>query len=629
MSKKNEGIGINPLHIRFFTNINNNEVKLLTRDMIHLEKEEDGEENTESTLEKENSSDYPFFTDSVFIPANKFINISRKKQLDILFNKLRFKKMIKSLGEPSKNPQDRAINAKENIITILNVLFPTSFPIRSNLRRTFSENIKQTVANMDIEDGNDIVSTLLEFFGEKELDFGYLKENSVYTVTKITVIDDLINDPFFKELINNGINFENWKIKKIEEIKKKISILQKDVTNIVNTIFDDFKKEINNENSSIGNLWEQIKKPGGPLNKTASQPRTLMVPIINELLKLNKENIDDIMNNFLKLYILNKRSSTQSPYIPSTLEDFGKNNQTFGTLLDNSFEYNVQKKFLTTLEDLSVASKILKKFKNKEEKEKNKQRNLVDKKVNEKILSLKEFESFLSLLKKYKSPNRTYGNNKLNAIMKNIGSNMNEFMQLLIFAKKLSGEEKPNSKLLSNSTMIDKLETGVMTVSEKADTEKKNILEEKKNQYYDVLINLECINGVVDNDNIESVKCPYRNLFLLALLDELKNIENKNPILFYNTIEAINMKDLENPQTPTQSGGYPNVKSARRKKTGGFNENKNKYYSLRSINYDKKKVKKEKRTKRNRRMYKSLTSEESVNKSLKRRKSLNNKFKTL
>ena len=34
-----------------------------------------------------------------------------------------------------------------------------------------------------------------------------------------------------------------------------------------------------------------------------------------------------------------------------------------------------------------------------------------------------------------------------------------------------------------------------------------NTFEPKKNQYYDVLINLECINGVVDNDNIESVKC--------------------------------------------------------------------------------------------------------------------------
>ena len=74
-STLNQIIGIQPLKIRFITNVNDNQPILFTRDKIHLEtNENDDEEAFAATL-----SEYPFFTDQVFIPANQLIKLSKKK----------------------------------------------------------------------------------------------------------------------------------------------------------------------------------------------------------------------------------------------------------------------------------------------------------------------------------------------------------------------------------------------------------------------------------------------------------------------------------------------------------------------------------------------------------------------
>ena len=70
-STLNQIIGIQPLKIRFITNVNDNQPILFTRDKIHLEtNENDDEEAFAATL-----SEYPFFTDQVFIPANQLIKL--------------------------------------------------------------------------------------------------------------------------------------------------------------------------------------------------------------------------------------------------------------------------------------------------------------------------------------------------------------------------------------------------------------------------------------------------------------------------------------------------------------------------------------------------------------------------
>lgn len=203
-STLNQTIGIQPLKIRFITNINDNEPILLTRDKIHLEtNENEDQEELATTL-----SEYPFFTDQVFIPANLLIKLSRNKQINTLFNKDEFRKLISTLPNPTINIDEQNANSKNNLDTILSVLLPTSFPIRTNIHKTFSENIKNTNLDITTDNGDDVFSLFQQLVGNDELDFGYLSNNGIYSVTKITIINDIINDPIFKELILSGINFQ-------------------------------------------------------------------------------------------------------------------------------------------------------------------------------------------------------------------------------------------------------------------------------------------------------------------------------------------------------------------------------------------------------------------------------------
>ena len=218
----NESIGIQPIHIRFSTNSNNNDSKqILMRNMIYLPpKEDEDEDNSEIDPMKKNESNqnvsqFPLFTDQVRLSVSKLLKLPRKKQVEMFFDKDSFKKLIGSSF--TKDLDERNENAEHNLRTMLQILLPTIFPIHANMTETFSENMKNISVNVPNISKNSSVFTLLSDFMGKENDYGYLNIGKQYTVTKITLINDIINDPIFSNLIQPSINFKKWRI---ETIKK-------------------------------------------------------------------------------------------------------------------------------------------------------------------------------------------------------------------------------------------------------------------------------------------------------------------------------------------------------------------------------------------------------------------------
>ena len=82
-------------------------------------------------------------------------------------------------------------------------MFPISFPINSNIRETFSENIEDTIINLNTDENESIFSTLTDFIEQAENEYSYCNLNQPYTISKVTLINDMINDPIFSELIQN------------------------------------------------------------------------------------------------------------------------------------------------------------------------------------------------------------------------------------------------------------------------------------------------------------------------------------------------------------------------------------------------------------------------------------------
>ena len=66
--------------------------------------------------------------------------------------------------------------------------------------------------------------------------------------------------------------------------------------------------------------------------------------------------------------------------------------------------------------------------------------------------------------------------------------------------------------------MIDNLKTGVMSVREKINDSKKDEkidpLKQQTKLYYDCFVNFELIEGLLNDDVVELIECPYRNNFL-------------------------------------------------------------------------------------------------------------------
>ena len=114
--------------------------------------------------------------------------------------------------------------------------------------------------------------------------------------------------------------------------------------------------------------------------------------------------------------------------------------------------------------------------------------------------------------------------------------------------------------------------------------------------YYDCFVNFELIEGLLNDDVVELIECPYRNNFLVTIYNDLKTSENKNPLLFYNNIPVFDMAKYTQKNRSTKGskkikGGFiprgtslasSSPKTASKKYTRKRRKNRRNKYSLRS-----------------------------------------------
>jgi hypothetical protein len=186
------------------------------------------------------------------------------------------------------------------------------------------------------------------------------------------------------------------------------------------------------------------------------------------------------------------------------------------------------------------------------------------------LIQYTELKTFINETKKYTGRNRQYSNKLLTEIFSKIETNMEEFIEFIDFINEIRIEgSKPKEEILNNSIMTDRLKTGVMSVITSSNTEKEDNIGLNEQANYDTSIYLDIIDGIVNDDNINDVKCPYRNKMLNSMYSNLKYNEDKNPVLYY----------IEQPfdMGQTQKGGKISnkkrtCKKRHCKKIGGYPE---------------------------------------------------------
>lgn len=594
----NESIGIQPVHIRFSTNSNNDSTQILTQNMIYLPPNEDKEDkeenetiNTDKNKDSSNKNEsYPLFTDQARISVSKLVKLPREKQIETFFIKNDFKKLIGSSF--TKDVDERNENAEHNLRTMLQIFFPTIFPIQANMTETFSEKMKNVLAAPNVESNNSNLFSLLANFMGKENDYGYLNIGKQYTVTKIILINDIINDQLFKNLIQPSINFQAWRNETIQKYTENSTDIMTKIKTLIQKHFNDMKSSLKKQGEDPYKDLEKIKNTNSAINREAGHPPRLLVPYFDTLLNTEITNVKTIVDMFIEFYKLNNAAPNDKPnYIPYSIKTLPG----FNDLLENSIKYKIDAELLNAITNMEVAINYLTKI-----KEKDKISNYVDKTVAEKIKTFTHLETFVQMIKEFRSPIRFYSNKQLTTLFNDTGKNIQPFMEFIEFLRKIVIEDKPEDKLLSNTTLIDNLKTGVMSVREKINDSKKDEkidpLKQQTKLYYDCFVNFELIEGLLNDDVVELIECPYRNNFLVTIYNDLKTSENKNPLLFYNNIPVFDMAKYTQKNRSTKGskkikGGFiprgtslasSSPKTASKKYTRKRRKNRRNKYSLRS-----------------------------------------------
>jgi hypothetical protein len=364
------------------------------------------------------------------------------------------------------------------------------------------------------------------------------------------------------------------------------------IKTLIQKHFNEMKSSLQNPDGDSYKDLEKIKRTNSAINREAGHPPRLLVPHFDTLLNTEITNVKTIVDMFIEFYKLNNAAPNDKPnYIPYSIKTLPG----FNDLLENSIKYKIDAELLNAITNMEVAINYLTKI-----KEKDKNSNYVDKTVGEKIKTFTHLETFVQMIKEFRSPIRFYSNKQLTTLFNDTGKNIQPFMEFIEFLRKIVIEDKPEDKLLSNTTLIDNLKTGVMSVREKINDSKKDEkidpLKQQTKLYYDCFVNFELIEGLLNDDVVELIECPYRNNFLVTIYNDLKTSENKNPLLFYNNIPVFDMAKYTQKNRSTKGskkikGGFiprgtslasSSPKTASKKYTRKRRKNRRNKYSLRS-----------------------------------------------
>jgi len=113
--------------------------------------------------------------------------------IQFFFDKDVFIKQLQNIREnENQNEHETNLIIRENIMTMLYLLFPTGFPSQENIHNSYDI--------LTMNESNHILSGISKIF--KPVDYSYLKINgSIYTTSRVVWLNDLFNEPNFTNLL--------------------------------------------------------------------------------------------------------------------------------------------------------------------------------------------------------------------------------------------------------------------------------------------------------------------------------------------------------------------------------------------------------------------------------------------
>lgn len=217
---------IEELKIMLYTNIPSNRLLPFTRKLLS---------HPEITTTTIDLNDYPYFTFDVKYPKGQMQYLRYQERVETFFNKQLFseylfaysKKTLVSKDDDSYyTERDKII--EHNIMTMIEILFPTKFPVITDIHTSYDKIM-----------GNSSFSRMI-LNPIKPKYFSHLKINGKdYTFKKNVWLNDFLNHPLYRKLLEDYRKFWVWSL---EERARWKTVIDKEIKNNINMLEDIFKE---------------------------------------------------------------------------------------------------------------------------------------------------------------------------------------------------------------------------------------------------------------------------------------------------------------------------------------------------------------------------------------------------
>ena len=164
--------------------------------------------NADNNADADKNPKYPYFIGSIAYPEEFLKTISYNKILKIFFDKNTFFNTI--VENKTLLSDEKAIekNIEKNIMIMLNLIFPTSYPSTNNINTSYNKYLMKTQYELKFDLGE---LKIPGFTNNSIAEYSYLNHaGSIYTVTEITWLNDVFNEPNYKKFIEKLIVYNNW-----------------------------------------------------------------------------------------------------------------------------------------------------------------------------------------------------------------------------------------------------------------------------------------------------------------------------------------------------------------------------------------------------------------------------------
>lgn len=250
---------------------------------------------------------YPYFTYQFEYPRDKLLSLSMRKRIEFFFNLEQFVLYLTTFAKKPSSPEDTKIKlevSNHNVRTMLELLFPTQFPIHNDIKDSYTYYIKG-----DRRIRKQMWSMATHPFENK---YSYLKHNGkVYTTRRVIWINDMVNHSLYGKLINAWISKHNIPDVNNKPNEKTVRMLDNTIKNVLRTIIRNSKSSISyiSLNDVFQNNIDRIDR---------DKEKKFLVYIQNSFMKrgiTENSNIEDNTDNTnIQTSILKQITSTQTYY---------------------------------------------------------------------------------------------------------------------------------------------------------------------------------------------------------------------------------------------------------------------------------------------------------------------------